>query len=405
MSLPLFLLAPALSLVPQGATALVVDDQPGPGVDFVQIQAAIDSAPEGSLILIQAGSYAGGFEIDGKALELVADGQVLIEGPVRVRNVSFPKFLLLDGLQFSGTGTAVELRDCSATLWLEGLRAEVLSSAPELGVGLDARAVDRLTVTGCRFGGVATAGGQGVLAGRIVDSDVTLYGSTFTSVAAGPIAPAAPIPGVLARGSLVFAGHSTVVGASGQGAAPGPAGACLAATAGSAALQLEAGAFLPAAWKQVATDLQPGAGGEPFGSCSGAEDGPETLVSGNSSFEVLPSVLPARDHDVSSVLEAGTPGTIYYHGTPGEVVFLLVSVEPSQVFEPLFSGVFGAFGAFLISYSGQIPMGGEIVAPIQVGADAQQPWVRAFTQPVFFSVVDGFVLGPPRTTTLLLHPG
>lgn len=64
-SLPL-----AARLAP-GGQVLVVDDDGGPGVDYTKLQAAVDAAAEGALILVHPGSYAG-FTVFAKGLEIAA---------------------------------------------------------------------------------------------------------------------------------------------------------------------------------------------------------------------------------------------------------------------------------------------------------------------------------------------
>ncbi|HYC77776.1 MAG TPA: hypothetical protein VEI02_09130 [Planctomycetota bacterium] len=63
-------------------TVHVVDDQPGPGVGFTDVQAAVDAAASGDVLLIHPGSY-GTVVIDGKALTLQGVGAL---------QASFPAF-------------------------------------------------------------------------------------------------------------------------------------------------------------------------------------------------------------------------------------------------------------------------------------------------------------------------
>ena len=54
-------------------TTWVVDDTPGPGVDFTSIAAGVAAAANGDTLLVMPGSY-GPFQVSGKALSIVGDG-------------------------------------------------------------------------------------------------------------------------------------------------------------------------------------------------------------------------------------------------------------------------------------------------------------------------------------------
>src|SRR5262245_6669651 len=71
LSLPIAALLTAAPLARAGV--LVVSRTPGPGIDFTQIQPAVNAAVDGDTILVRNGSYMP-FKIDGKSLTVVADG-------------------------------------------------------------------------------------------------------------------------------------------------------------------------------------------------------------------------------------------------------------------------------------------------------------------------------------------
>jgi hypothetical protein len=68
---------------------LVVDDDPGPGVAFTDLQSAVDAAMEGDVLLVKEGTY-GGMVIDGKALVVQAeeDEIVTLLDSIVVRNLA-----------------------------------------------------------------------------------------------------------------------------------------------------------------------------------------------------------------------------------------------------------------------------------------------------------------------------
>ncbi|MEO0649069.1 MAG: hypothetical protein AAFZ65_00140, partial [Planctomycetota bacterium] len=55
---------------------LVVDDVPGPGVDFVDLPAAIEAAQAGDLVLVRTGTYSPA-RIERGGVSLVADSDAL----------------------------------------------------------------------------------------------------------------------------------------------------------------------------------------------------------------------------------------------------------------------------------------------------------------------------------------
>ncbi len=112
----------------------VVDDNGGPGVDFIDIQPAIADAANVDILLVKAGTYSP-FTLTGKGLRILGDGaQVTKVGgnppgtalPTVVSSGPSASFVFIEGLHFrttdsfggespalkiSGAGTRVALRD------------------------------------------------------------------------------------------------------------------------------------------------------------------------------------------------------------------------------------------------------------------------------------------------------
>lgn len=79
-------LSVALSLSASAlANTYVVDDTPGPGVDFATITAAVAFAQPGDVLIVRDGTYAG-FVLD-KRLIVVGTGNVLTTSGIEVRNI------------------------------------------------------------------------------------------------------------------------------------------------------------------------------------------------------------------------------------------------------------------------------------------------------------------------------
>lgn len=96
----------------QGPTTWVVDDDGGPGIDFTDLQAAINTASAGDLILVKPGSY-GDFDL-GKPLTILGEEGVFTSvGTIH----DVDDMAILAELAFED----LELRDCSGTVVLDEL--------------------------------------------------------------------------------------------------------------------------------------------------------------------------------------------------------------------------------------------------------------------------------------------
>lgn len=78
--------------------------------NFATIQAAVDAAPEGSVLLVGAGSYAG-FQLSGKSLAIFAvpGAAVTLTSRVTVAGIQAGQVVTLSGLHVAESGTSVAL--------------------------------------------------------------------------------------------------------------------------------------------------------------------------------------------------------------------------------------------------------------------------------------------------------
>lgn len=125
MQFPKLLFVAALLLSSSAkADVLVV----GPTQAFTDIQAAVDAAASGDLLLIQAGEYSS-FKVDGKGLSILADGPgaALVKGTVQVRNLPGHQIFVMRGLsvdakQAERLNEAFFAAKCDGVLWIESCR-------------------------------------------------------------------------------------------------------------------------------------------------------------------------------------------------------------------------------------------------------------------------------------------
>ncbi len=97
----------------------IVDDTPGPGVDFATLQAAFDTAAPNDVILVQPGAYASGVLVKG--LRVVGQGNPVVNGFLRVENVPSGALAVVSGLRGGTfpTSLLVRVEDCVGTVVLE----------------------------------------------------------------------------------------------------------------------------------------------------------------------------------------------------------------------------------------------------------------------------------------------
>jgi len=177
--------SPLRAAIPSGGVLRV-----GPGQPYTTIQAAVDAASSGDLVLVDPGQYPA-FEIDGKGLSVVAAGgsfDVLESLPgapaVRVRNVARPEQVTLVGVRIAHgfvDASALDVRDVSGAVRCS--RLEVLEVRDVLGTQVRAAVSVENTRTFCltdsqiwsgvpRLGSTIFAGGyaEGLSALELVDS-------------------------------------------------------------------------------------------------------------------------------------------------------------------------------------------------------------------------------------------
>jgi len=147
------------------AGVLVVDAAGGPGTDFTGLQAAIDAATSGDVLLVRSGTYDG-ITIDGKGLVIVADtGATVDVGPDLfsnsvVKNLPAGQTVALRGLSFDSfwpiaggdllVGFTLHLHDCAGAVWVED--CTVVSGQPSLRV----EGCADVTLVGCGLTGFGT---------------------------------------------------------------------------------------------------------------------------------------------------------------------------------------------------------------------------------------------------------
>lgn len=375
-SFPL-VLALSASAAAQGQV-FVVDDDPGPGVDFTDIQAAVDQAQDGDLVLVRDGGY-GPVQIAGKAVSVVAHAQSppVVSAPLRVSSLPAGKTVVVRGLEIqipllqNVTGLAIE--GCQGVVAVEDV--EVVANpfwfgmeTPAVHVTNCARvSLTRVKGTGARGvngtifqPGSEVPGGPGL---RADGSTVAAYECVFEGgegpTGGGFNATSAPGgPGVrLENQSFLFAHGSVLRGGKGGDANPFVNGGCAQAQPGGDGVAGVGGVEL------LDTQALGGPGGAASPGCSPqAPDGQPIDVTGT--VRVLAEA--ARGYRASSPAFVGQTVDHEFLGLPGDFAVLFVSLQAGMLDGGGIPGFLLPAPPFLALPIGAIPPSGSLVVSVTV---------------------------------------
>ena len=381
---PLFL---ATTLAGAQGNVIVVDDQPGPGVDFTDVQLAIDSAAEGDTILLKGGAYAP-FTVSAKSLIVLAelDEGVFVDGRLTVRNLAANQSATLRGLK---TGVAAEeglvVNNNQGPVWIEDciLRGglgdnDFVAPFGPLDSYPGARVMDSpfVSLARCDLSGGAGldvfdeafqtcpgGGGDGLLA---TNSRLALYDCNFAGGSGGSMLDTDPCgggdggDGLSIDGGFAFASRcSFTAGDGGNGdsdlfscGSGGDGGDGIRMLANGPQVELLENTF------------QAGQGGSAGGSgCSGGAQG--VSVSVQTGTETTHPGTGRKLRAASPVREQETVDLIF-RGQPGDQAFALLSLEQGFAWMPPLLGV-QVIGSYQVFPMGQIGATGVLVAPVAVG--------------------------------------
>ena len=424
--------AAALLTAPNSAASKVwvVDVVGGAGVDFTDIQPAVAAAVDGDTILVASGQY-GGFTVDAKSLDVVADLGAFVLVPfdqILVRNVAPTQRVLLRGIQSTGppiTGgmppehlSALRISGCAGSVWIDDCDFTAASSLLQNGLapGIAVEDSDFVTVT------TTVARGSVIALGGLDDphlasglfarsSTVHVYDSELVGAwGAGGGTGVVEVPGFHAGAGLALDGGFALASGSilrGGTGGDGSNGAgfqwCGAGGHGGHGLWLLGDASSTA--RLVGTTLVGGLGGEggqhidgtPV--CSDGADGLPSVVGSNSLVE-YPG--PAPGLGAESPVREGLTSFLTVSGGAGDLYFLFASAGPFALDLPELFGTLLIAPPWFELTSGSLPGGGTVSVPLV--APSVPPTVDArtfFLQTVAFSGALGLQLGAPTSLTVL----
>ncbi len=396
---------------------LVIDADGGPGVDYLDLQPAIDGAAEGSTLLVQEGDYTS-FEIDGKSLAIVADvGATVTTGEVIIVNLASQQSVLLRGLRAEVTGIPfrlLTLENNAGSIWIEESRfvPEIVQVPIKSGGDVDvavwirncaAVTLVRTDVSGHEplpSGAIGTDATEGLVS---IDSELALYDCTITG---GKGVTSAP-PGVLydgtagengarIEGGFLFASGTTITGGAGGDGATDATGACT--NGGDGGVGLVTDGNEPEV-VLLDTTVAGGSGGlAGDATCGDGMNGaPIVLLAG----ELATPPGEARGLVAWSPALESQPSLLAYAGEPGDFVVLAAGAAPDFAYWPALAGV-RLTAPFAFAAQGTADALGalNVVLP-PTGLAALVPSATFYLQPIFLDTAGALWLGAPSSMVVL----
>jgi hypothetical protein len=316
----------------------VVDDGGGAGVDFTDIQPAVDAAADGDVVLVRTGTYqqSAPLLIGDESLTIAADQGAVVElrRGVSVAGLSAGKRVLLAQLHQSPISpggfiaeAGLSVSSSSGMVWADQCSFEgsagcfmsepfVCFVPPTDGIAVNNAATVVLTRCSAIGGSIGDVGGYLPESGIVVGAFSSAYVSDSTAI--GGTNAVSPASGVRFGGSTMFAAHSTFMGAPttfgacGCGGGPG----CPTSFAGGTGLHVEA----PGGTVQLFGTSLVGGSAIPGFPCTQAGQA-SVVVSG--SLEVLDG--PNHDFFATSPVSEGQSYSLTVTGAPGDLAFVLAA--------------------------------------------------------------------------------
>jgi PKD repeat protein len=379
--------------------------------DFTSIQAAVDAAEPGQVVLIEPGSYSGGVVVQEGISVVGNGGTAVILGRLKVENVPIDQTFLARGLNTSATTALIDndghlrIEACSFK-GENGSPGSFLTAEPAKNgsVGLLIQECGSVALIRCfvsggfgadlndeKFDLFATSGGSGA---QIIASTVAAFDCRFSGAGGGSVFDTVPSgagsggSGVIDGGSTLHLSGCTVAGGdggsgdcnfsqcgSGGGGGHGVSGSGTAVT-------LRANSYAPGLGGQGG-DGAPAADGQAFG--AGAVQFPGEY----------------RNFWSDSPVFEGDAFNVYAQPVPGDVEIILTSLTPLHFPVDPYQGVLlislPSFVSIALSGSGQlltIPVVAPELPP-EIGS------VNIYLQAVVLDLSGQLLLGPPSVLTLI----
>jgi hypothetical protein len=386
----------------------VVNATPGPGVDFTTVQAAVNAASDGDVLLIVGLQTDDLVSIVNKRLVLAGlpdSGNVPAQvGRLDVRDLAADKSVVVRHLTVSvslaqsslvvdGCAGPVLFEDCSISAGIEFFTASPTPTVAHSG---------HVVFTRCALTGSPDGSGSGAGAGPgllVDDASVSLYechvngGHGSNAIFVFDTLPVASTPGgvgVRVLGGTLFAAGSVIAGgAGGNGALQQNGSGCLPPSNGGLGLELSG------LLRRLDATISGGAAGNAV-ACGSASDGPDLDVLGGGSVMEIPEML--RSLEITSPVQGGDMLTISIQGQPGELVLFMQALAPLGNFHVGLKGTLAGSPPYVTFLLGPLGGDGTLTIPVLIPPDILPPGLQAV------QVVDQLVVKADGPGGLLSSP-
>lgn len=347
--------------------------------DFTTIQAAVDAATDGDVVLVRAGGY-GGFTIDGKGVGVVGElaGAVLVgESSAIVRNTSPAQSVLLQNLEvrggppafFTAAPRALVVQACLGPVAVQDC-ALLPNASFQDGGGARVDGSLAVSLTRCTLrGGASVPAGVPGHALHATASAIAAYDCAFEGgfgpggfCTFGCGAATAGGDGARLEGAWLFASGSSFAGGDGGDGDP----PCGTPSLGGAGADGGDGARLAGGSELRSLDcaFAHGTAGLAFdpGSCPDGIDGADVHVAAGTHVP-LPGI--ARSLTATSPIVEGGVTTLALTGAPGDAAVVVASLSGGFLpLDPLLGVLLTSATQLHTVALGVIPASGTLVVPV-----------------------------------------
>ena len=391
----------------------VVDDDPGPGVDFGDIQDAIDAASSGDLVLVKDGSYSA-FTVANTSLSIIGEeeAEVFVDGVpgdhlVLIHSVGATDRVLIRGLTIRPpdvlVGDVLRLENSAGLIWIEEVQVvEAVFSHP-FTYSLNQLQATRIAncdeVILSAFGTHGSVGGVPITGslevgsiGMRVENSTVHMSRTVATTGFNLLLSSPGRPGVEVVDSFVSATDCNVTGGNGG------LGNCFTgqpARVGGPAVDVTSNGTFTAI-------------GGIFSGGIGGDDGCDPPLPDGPSYEVDPSSLliehaatPVRLRSNRFVRDQDLT-TFRLDTDPGSSTLLLIQLQPNPLYIPAFPALVATGPGPLLVDMGVTDAAGEIVLTSDVPSLPRHRNFYTYTfQALTFTSGTGFEWSNPTQMTVL----